>query len=116
MLLVRNRYRAKFKCNPPQSAVLQGLSCLIFALTPVQGAKVLQGRGHSGGVHLGRPVPAPILPCVERQVVLGVGLVLLPVLGDLQGKAGLLALSSGLDYSTCQIGLFLSSIDPNSLS
>ena len=53
---------------------------------------------------------------VEGQVVLGVGLVLLPVLGDLHGKVGLPALSSGLDNSTCQIGLFLSSIDPNSLS
>ena len=83
VLLIRNRDVTNSKCNPPQSTVLQGLSCLIFALTPIQGAKVLQGGGHSGGVHLCRPVPALILSCVERQVVLGVRLVLLPVLGDL---------------------------------
>lgn len=43
-----------------QRAVLQGFGRLVFALSSVEGAQVLEGRRHSGGVHLGRFVPAAV--------------------------------------------------------
>ena len=60
-------------------------------------------------------MPAPVLPGVQGQVVLGVRLVLLPVLGDLGTGGWEKWIRPGREL-TCQIVLFFSSIAPNSRS
>lgn len=65
----------------PQRTVLEGVGCLVLALSPVQGTEVLQRRVDRGRVHLGHLVPRPVL--VERLVLPILRLVLLTLLRKL---------------------------------